>query len=168
MGSTKLATLTQQAETSGNALSATTESPSSAAILRTREVLFDLNRHRSLLQQIEELRGQTGHNFGGADGVTDGTTAVTIVPAPATGFLRRLESILVYNVDSANATVFLQKNNGSSVRRFHRETLSTVTVLNFTSPIVLSSSDSLQIDLLAAVTTTELDWVASWRDYDVI
>ena len=166
MGSTKLNTLTQKPETAGNALSIVSDTPASAAIRRTRQDLFDVSRHLSLLQQIEELRVSTGHNFGEGDGVTNGTTAVEIVAAPAVGFIRRVESILVYNVDTADAAVFLQKNNGSAVRVFHRETLTTLTVLSFTAPIVLSSADSLEIDLLAAVTTTELDWVVSWRDFE--
>lgn len=167
MGSSKLDTLTKRTETSGIALSAT-PLLASPAIRRTRQENFNLDKHLNLLQQIEELRVATGHNHGEADGVTNGTTAVEIVASPDTGFIRRVESILVYNVDSVDATVFLQKNNGSAVRVFHRETLTTLTVLGFTSPIVLSAADSLEIDLLANVTTTELDWVVSWRDYDVL
>lgn len=166
MGSTELKNITQQAETSGNALSATADSPSSAALLRTRQVLFDLHKHLSLLRQMEELRSVTGHNFGEADGLTSGASHVTIVAAPSSGFFRRVEFISVYNADNAGVTILLKKNNGSGRRVFHRETLSTLTHLNTTAPIILSSSDSLEIVLTGAVSSVESDWVVSWRDYD--
>ena len=142
--------------------------PFSEGLRRTRGNIPTEHRHLTLLQQIEGVRVATGQNHGGADGVTNNTTAVVVVPSPAPGFHRRVEPILVYNVDSATAVILLRKNNGSSERVFHRESLVTKVSTAVSGPIVLSSADSLEILLEGNVSTTQLDWVVSWRDYDSI
>lgn len=145
-------------------------SPFSAGLRKTRVDIPEPEKHLTLLQQIEGVRVATGENLGCADGVTNNTTAVVVVPSPAPGFIRRVEGLLVYNVDSATAVILLRKNNGSSERVFYRESLgtkvSTATIVN--DPVNLSSGDSLEILLESNVTTTQLDWVVSWRDYDSI
>jgi len=168
LGSTKLSALTQQSETSGNALAAVSTSPDSDAIRRTREDQFDLQRHLTLLQQLEEIRISQGHNHGEDDGITNQTTQEEMVAAPSTGFTRRVESILVYNADTATAVIQVSKNNGIARRIFHRESLATVTDTVVATPVLLSSSDSIDIVLEGNVTTNQLMWVVSWRDFDDI
>lgn len=168
MGSTLLSSLSQQSRTAGNALSAVSFSTSNLSEKTAKRDSYDIAKHLSLLQQLEELRSSLGHNYGGDDGVTNGTTPVTIVPSPSTGFLRLVKSVLVYNVDTATAIILLIKDNGSSERIFYKESLTTLVSGNFNDPVVLTSTDKLEIKLSGAVSTTELDWVTSWRDFDAI
>ena len=168
MGSTRLDTLVGKSVTSGNKLAGTPADIPTTPVRKALEDLSVLHNHQALIQVLEEIRSQTGHNFGGADGVTNGTTAVTVVPAPATGFIRRVESFFIHNADTATATVQFRKDNGSSERLFLEEALTKGTNANGAAPIVLSPTDSLEMKLLGVVTTRELDWVVSWRDYESI
>jgi hypothetical protein len=60
---------------------------------------------------------------GSNDTQTNGATAVTIVAAPAASTQRHVESISVYNADTAAATVTIQLNNNSTLRIITKVTL---------------------------------------------
>jgi hypothetical protein len=60
---------------------------------------------------------------GSNDTQTNGSTAVTIVAAPAASTQRHVESISVYNADTAAATVTIQLNNNSTLRIITKVTL---------------------------------------------
>jgi hypothetical protein len=49
-------------------------------------------------------------------GSTNGTTAVTMVPAPTSGRINQLRSCSVYNCDSVDHTVTIQVNSSSNLR----------------------------------------------------
>lgn len=53
---------------------------------------------------------------GSSDTQTNGTTAVTLVAAPATSTQRQIKSLTVYNADTTNATVTVRLNNNSTLR----------------------------------------------------
>jgi len=60
---------------------------------------------------------------GSNDTQSNGATAVTIVAAPAASTQRHVESISVYNADTAAATVTIQLNNNSTLRIITKVTL---------------------------------------------
>jgi len=60
---------------------------------------------------------------GSNDTQTNGSTAATIVAAPAASTQRHVESISVYNADTAAATVTIQLNNNSTLRIITKVTL---------------------------------------------
>lgn len=60
---------------------------------------------------------------GSNDTQTNGATAVTIVAAPGASTQRHVESISVYNADTAAATVTIQLNNNSTLRIITKVTL---------------------------------------------
>ena len=60
---------------------------------------------------------------GSNDTQTNGATAATIVAAPGASTQRHVESISVYNADTAAATVTIQLNNNSTLRIITKVTL---------------------------------------------
>jgi len=54
---------------------------------------------------------------------TSGTTPVAVVPAPATGFQRVVDTINVYNPNVANVTLTIRFNANASLFTLHRVTL---------------------------------------------
>ena len=60
---------------------------------------------------------------GSNDTQTNGATAVTIVAAPGASTQRHVESISVYNADTAAATVTIQLNNNSTLRIITKVTM---------------------------------------------
>ena len=105
---------------------------------------------------------------GANDGVTNGTTKVTLVAAPATG-KRRVRFISVGNVDTVAAIVQIVYSNGASDRVIFSKSIATLEGLEYPGngvPIVLDETDtSLSIKLNAAVTTNELDWYAGFEEF---
>ncbi len=61
---------------------------------------------------------------GAQDGVTTGTTAVTIMASPISGNERRLVAFSLINSDTAAATVIFELNDNSTVRNTFKMTLS--------------------------------------------
>lgn len=57
------------------------------------------------------------------DGVSNNTTAVTMVSAPAAGHTREVKHLTVYNADTVAATVTIQINNGGTTRILIKVTL---------------------------------------------
>jgi hypothetical protein len=60
---------------------------------------------------------------GSADGVTNNTTAVTTVAAPASSTYRQVKALTVYNKDTVATTVIVQVNDSSTVRILLRVTI---------------------------------------------
>ena len=56
-----------------------------------------------------------GGNAATTDVNTNGTTAVTIVPAPASGVNRVVNSVSIYNADTATRTVTVNKNDNGTL-----------------------------------------------------
>lgn len=57
------------------------------------------------------------------DGTLNGTTAVTVVMAPASGTRRIVKSLSISNTDSAAVQIVLQLNNGGTARQIYKQTL---------------------------------------------
>jgi hypothetical protein len=57
------------------------------------------------------------------DTVTNGVTTVTILAAPASGVVRNVDSLSIYNQDSAAATVTVQLHDNTTVRIEKKATL---------------------------------------------
>jgi hypothetical protein len=60
--------------------------------------------------------------YGSTDGTTNGTTAVTMVAAPASGHTRTVIGLSVTNNDTVAAIVTLQYNDNSTKRRIYKAT----------------------------------------------
>ena len=109
--------------------------------------------------------------FGFTDtGTTNGTSDVTIIPAPATGAKKRIHLITVDNLDTKSATVRIFYVDGANSRRLSSTTLTKGTNLEYPStgsPLVLdSTTTSIKLNLAGAVMTTELDWTTHWEEFD--
>lgn len=59
----------------------------------------------------------------GDDGVTNGVTAVTIVPAPGADTKRQIRNITIYNADTASRIVTVRLNNNGTTRQMVKATL---------------------------------------------
>lgn len=68
----------------------------------------------------------TGTTFteGSTDGILNGTSAVTVVAAPASSTRRIVKSLTIQNQDTAAVTVILQYNNNGTTRQIAKFTLS--------------------------------------------
>jgi len=64
-----------------------------------------------------------GFTEGSSDTVTNNTTAVTVVAAPAASTQRIIREITIYNADTVSATVTLQYNNNGTIRIIKKKTL---------------------------------------------
>ena len=102
---------------------------------------------------------------GHSDGALNGTTVVTIVAAPGSGVRRVVRSISIYNADSADVTVTVQNNNGTTTRKRAKRTLKPGAVMEYEGAIVLpTTNDSLEAVMSAAATTTNPDFNAEYGD----
>jgi hypothetical protein len=70
---------------------------------------------------------------GGSDTQTNNTTPVTIAAAPGASVQRKVTEIFVYNADTVDAVVTIQLNNGGTLRKQIKVTLSTGEALQYTS-----------------------------------
>ncbi len=59
----------------------------------------------------------TAFTPGSSDTQSNNTTAVTIVPAPAASTQRQVKSIMIYNQDTASATLTVRLKNGATLRQ---------------------------------------------------
>lgn len=95
----------------------------------------------------------------GNEGVTNGTTAVTIVPAPSSGNRNLVRAVTVYNADTVNATVTLRKKVSTTTYVKAQKTLMPNEVLEFEIPVVLdATTKTIEIVLAANVATNQLQW----------
>jgi hypothetical protein len=67
------------------------------------------------------------------DGVTNGTTAVEVLAAPAATSVRQVKLLTVYNADTVAAVVVIRLNHGGAFRRLARETLAPGETLHYVS-----------------------------------
>lgn len=86
-------------------------------------------------------------------GSTNGTTAVTIVPAPTSNKVNELKFCSVYNCDSVTHAVTIQVNSSSSLR----------TVYN----VNLQSGDQLQYSLIEGWKTFNMDGILKTADFTI-
>ena len=117
----------------------------------------------ALVEELAALRETQESKHDGGDGLTNGTTPVTMVDSPQGGQKRIVQSVFVYNADTASAAVLIKKNT----RAVTGTDLAAGETLSIGIPIVLTSSDTLDIVLESPVATNELDWVVSYQDKGV-
>jgi len=102
---------------------------------------------------------------GSSDGVSNGTTAVAVVAAPAANVRRIVRLINIYNADSASVTVTTRLNNNGTLRILDKTTLTAGSKLTLTDIWVLDTVDKkIEILLAGAVSATEPDWVTTWAE----
>src|SRR5574342_469037 len=66
---------------------------------------------------------QSVSTYSEADGVTNSTTAVTMVAAPASGHPRTIIGFSVFNADTVAAETIIQYNNNATTRKILDVTL---------------------------------------------
>ena len=102
---------------------------------------------------------------GSADGVTNGTTAVTMVAAPAASTRRLVKTLTIANTDTASATVKIYLLDGANARLIISQLLLVGQSLILGRTLVLDATNkSITIKLAGAVTTSELDWTSHYAD----
>lgn len=67
------------------------------------------------------------------DGTSNNTTAVTVVAAPASGKVRQVKYLTVYNADTVAATVTVRINNNATMRILVKTTLQVGDTLQYVS-----------------------------------
>ena len=103
--------------------------------------------------------------LGANDGALNGTTEVTLVAAPGAGVVRTVQTIFIYNCDTAAVTVTVQYDNGGTDRIMLKATLAVGETLRLDGPIVLDETDTLiEAKLAGAVAATNPSFVASYGD----
>lgn len=104
-------------------------------------------------------------NFVTVKAVTSGTTAVTLVPAPPANVRRIVVTATLNNRDTVVADSRIQILDGATTTVVASDAALAVGGSITARTIALSAIDELlQIDLGAAVTTTELDGSATYYD----
>lgn len=104
---------------------------------------------------------------GSNDGVTNNTTAVTVVAGPAASTTRMVpaRAISLYNADTVAMVGKFQLNNNSTIRIIKAfEIPPGETWVNDNYISLDAATKSLEIILDAAITTTQGDWVSKHRD----
>lgn len=107
-------------------------------------------------------------NEGSSDGTLNGTTEVTLVPAPAASTRRLVKTILVHNADTKNHDLTVKFKNGGNSRILWAGRLDvgdTWTFGEIGDVVVLdSTSKSVVAVLAAAPNVANPDFVASYGD----
>lgn len=101
--------------------------------------------------------------------LTNNTTAVTAVAAPSSGVSRVVRGIFVYNNDTASATVIINKVISGTSYTLFKTTLAPGTTAEFGNQNEFTALDattkSIQVVLVGAITTNQLQIDANWGDY---
>lgn len=71
---------------------------------------------------VEITAGALGA-LGSTDGVTNNTTPVSMIAAPASGTTRQIKELTIYNADTVNATVLVQMVSGANTRTLCKASL---------------------------------------------
>lgn len=99
------------------------------------------------------------------DGAFNGTTAVDVVPVPASAHTLVVRSITVHNTDTVAATVTLNYNNNGTLRRLHKQVLEPDATLVYEVIQVLdATTKKIQGVLAGAHTTNAPVFVATYGD----
>jgi len=124
-----------------------------------RNVAVDADGH------VQVSAVSSGADGGAQDGTLNGTTPVTVVSAPAAGVVRTVQTIFIYNADTAAVTVTVIYDNGGADRIMLKATLQVGETLRLDGPIVLDETDTLiEAKLAGEPATTNPSFVASYED----
>lgn len=83
-----------------------------------------------IVSYIDRARNQ--EVYGSRDGALNGTTDVTILPAPASGYIRCLKSASIYNRDTADVSVQVHYDSGGVEYEIIKVTLAAGSTLMYT------------------------------------
>lgn len=100
-------------------------------------------------------------------GVTNGTTAVDALAAPASAHTYVLRNVLVHNRDTVAATVIVQlvDSVGPATRRLFKVTIDPDATIVLEAIVVLdATTKKVQIVLAGAITTNQLDFTVAYGD----
>jgi hypothetical protein len=109
---------------------------------------------------------------GAAKGSLNGTSAVTIVAAPGTGFMRRVESVRFVNIDTAAVDIRLRLTVAGPTN-YECDCVIALAVdgkffpVEGSDVIWLGTTDSLTAVMGGAAATTNPTWVSGWVDVPV-
>jgi hypothetical protein len=106
---------------------------------------------------------------GGDHGELDGTNSVELVPAPAAGFVRVVDSIRMTNIDSAAVTIRVRKTVTGPVDWEFDSAIALAADGKFDPVdgdhvIRLAEDESITAIMAGAAATTDPTWVSSWVD----
>jgi len=103
--------------------------------------------------------------LGSSDGLLNGTTPVTIVSAPASGAVRTIRLVNIYNADTASVTVTMRLNNNGTARVLAKATLAAGETFIYEHPIVLdATTKTLQAVLAAAPASSQPVYYCAYGD----
>lgn len=101
----------------------------------------------------------------GNEGALNSTTAVDVVPSPASAHTLTVRKITVHNRDTVAATVIVQKVKGANTYRLAKVTLDPDATLDYECIIVLDATDEkVQCVLAAVITTNQPHFDAAYAD----
>ena len=103
-------------------------------------------------------------SLGSGVGTTNGTTRVLAVPIVPANTERTVKTITVYNNDSKNNRVIVEKFDGSSYYIVINRRLKPLETLEFEGSYMLLYGEAFYVRLEAAITTNEFDITSSWGD----
>lgn len=102
---------------------------------------------------------------GSSNGVSNNTTAVTIVAAPASSTQRMVRSITVFNKDTVAVVATIALVDTATIRNLYTASIDPGQSLTDDTVYVLDSTDkSLTIVLGGAVTTSQPVWTTHFAD----
>lgn len=96
------------------------------ATTKSLEIILSAAATTSQLQFTTSYVDITSTAFvaGEQDGISNNTTAVTVMSAPAASTQRQLKLLTIYNADTVSSTVTVRYNNNGTARILCRQTLS--------------------------------------------
>lgn len=100
--------------------------------------------------------------LGNSSGVSNGTTAVTVVASPSSGF-RAIRTITLHQTGSTGYTSTLRFNNGSGTRIILAQPLQPGEGVVFGETLVLGTSDSIEL-VLSGAGGNSVQFVAAFGD----
>ena len=103
-------------------------------------------------------------------GETNGTTVVTVVPAPPVGVKRVVHCFQLFNVDTMTVLYGISYDAAGPLTPFflfNQITGSTTTLIDTGNPMVLRAGHSLTMLLGAPVTVSEPQFITAWNDFVV-
>lgn len=107
----------------------------------------------------------------GAEGETNDTTAVTVVPAPRKTGVKHViprGGVGIYNQDSGALTVVLQVNKNGTKKRCWGESLSADVGNTVPTPVIVldATDETLEIVLIAGAAADQPEWTAAYAEID--
>lgn len=102
---------------------------------------------------------------GSDDGTLNGTTPVTLVPAPAAATNRLIKTMTIQNADTAVVTVTLRKVSAGGTRQLWKGDLDVGDTLIWNDVVGLDDTgSSITAVMSAAAATTDPQWTSTWGD----